>query len=191
MMPIPSGTSGIAEAVKQHRSGLLAFIRRRVRVPEDAEDIVQNVFYQFAKTSLLLQPVELVTAWLYKVARNQIIDLSRKKKEEPLPAWLLDDNDAEQAALDSAALNSVLFSQPDGLEAEYLHSLFWEALEDALEELPDNQREVFEKTELHGYSFKQLAEESGMGVNTLLSRKRYAVLHLRKRLRAVYEEMIV
>jgi RNA polymerase sigma factor (sigma-70 family) len=163
----------IAEVAARERSRLLRFIRRRVADPRDAEDIVQDVFSALAETSQLLMPIEHVTAWLFRVARNRIIDGFRRKPRE----------DAEVAGLED------LLPSPDaGPEAEYARTLLLEAIAVALDELPPEQRDVFVAHELEGRSFKELAAETGVGINTLLSRKRYAVLHLRERLRPIYDE---
>jgi RNA polymerase sigma factor (sigma-70 family) len=174
----------ISEVVKREQSRLRNFIRRRVPDPRDAEDIVQDVFYELVEANRLLMPIEHVTGWLFRVARNRITDLFRKKKPEPF-------SDAAVAGEDGDTLQiEDLLPSPDaGPEALYFRNLLLDELEVAVDELPDEQREVFVAHELEGRSFKELAAESGMSLNTLLSRKRYAVLHLRKRLQSIYDEL--
>jgi RNA polymerase sigma factor (sigma-70 family) len=160
---------------------LRSFIYKYFPARNDVEDVMQDVLYQYVRVNSLMQPVEQAMAWMMKVARNKIIDLSRKKTESPLP----DDSDGAIYG----ELTEIMFGQARSAEDEYLASLFWEELETALSELPETQREAFEKTELQGFSFKQLSEMTGVPVNTLLSRKHSAVLHLRERLQALYEEI--
>jgi RNA polymerase sigma factor (sigma-70 family) len=171
----------ITETVTRERGQLRNFIRRRVPDASEAEDILQDVFFEFVEAYRLPEPIEQVGAWLYRVARNRIIDRFRKKKEVELPELSCDDEDVHW-------LDEVLPSSEAGPDAEYARAMLMEALVAALEELPKEQRDVFIAHELEGRSFKELAEEGGVGVNTLLARKRYAVLHLRNRLQAVYDE---
>ena len=176
----------ISEIVAEERSRLRNFIRRRVPDPSDVEDIVQEVFYELVEANRLLMPINHVTGWLFQVARNRITDLFRKKK----PAAL---NDAahNESGDDEGELLQILdlLPSPDaGPEAVYIRNLFLDELELALDELPHEQREVFVAHELEGRSFKELSAETGISVNTLLSRKRYAVLHLRERLQNIYDE---
>ena len=166
----------IAETVERERGKLRNFIRRRVPDPGDAEDILQDVFYELVEASRLMQPLEQVTAWLYRVATNRIIDLFRKKKPVTL-------SDQEWGNLDD-----LLPSPEGGPEAAYARSVLLDEIDAALDELPEEQRDVFVAHELQGRSFKELADASGVGVNTLLSRKHYAVLHLRKRLQEIHKE---
>jgi|SRR5664280_2732769 RNA polymerase sigma factor (sigma-70 family) len=174
----------ISDAVGQEQSRLRNFIRRRVPDPRDAEDILQDVFYELVEANRLLMPIEHVSAWLFRVARNRITDLFRKKKPEPFSNSERLDEDGEVLFLED------LLPSPDaGPEAIYARSLLLEELELALDELPEEQREVFVAHEIDGLSFKQIAAETGVGVNTLLSRKRYAVLHLRQRLQTIYNEL--
>lgn len=173
----------ITATVLRERTKLGNFIRRRVRDPGDAEDILQDVFHEFVQAYRLPAPIEQVSAWLFRVARNRIIDRFRKKREQPLTGTV-DDPDEAGYRLDLA-----LPATDAGPEAVYARSVLLEALQDALNELPMNQRDVFVAHELEGRSFRELASESGVGVNTLLARKRYAVLHLRVRLQAVYDEL--
>jgi RNA polymerase sigma factor (sigma-70 family) len=168
----------IAEAVTRERGRLRNFIRRRVPDPGEAEDLLQEVFFEFVEAYRLPEPIEQVGAWLFRVARNRIIDRFRKKKEEPYP----------ETADGESWLEEVLPSAKDGPEAVYARSVLVEEILAAVGELPHEQREVFIAHELDGRSFKELSAESGVGVNTLLARKRYAVLHLRTRLQAIYDE---
>ena len=172
----------ISEAVKRDKSRLLSFIRRRVPDPRDAEDILQDVFYELVEANRLLMPIEHVTSWLYRVARNRITDLFRKKKPESFSDSAVN-QDGERLRLED------LLPSPDaGPDALYARGVLLDELESALDELPAEQRQAFVAHELEGRSFKEIAETSGVSVNTLISRKHYAVLHLRKRLRAIYEE---
>ena len=173
----------ISEVVGREQSRLLNFIRRRVGDPRDAEDILQDVFYELVEANRLLMPIEHVTGWLFRVARNRITDLFRKKKPESFSDRAIAGEDEEGLHLED------LLPSPDaGPDALYARSVLLDELELALEELPEEQREVFVAHELEGRSFKELAEETGINLNTLLARKRYAVLHLRERLRGIYDE---
>jgi RNA polymerase sigma factor (sigma-70 family) len=171
----------ISEAIDRNRARLRKFIRSRVADAGDADDVLQDVFYELVEAYRMMKPVEQVTAWLFRVARNRITDLFRRRARDggaAAPAI----RDEDEAALD-------LLPSPDaGPEAEFARNVLLEELYDALEELPDEQREVFIAHELEGWSFKELAARLGVSVNTLLSRKHYAVLHLRERLRAVYDD---
>ena len=173
----------ISEVFKRERSRLLNFIRRRVPDPGDAEDIVQEVFYRLVEANRLLMPIEHITGWLFRVARNRITDLFRKKQPE---------NFSEIEVEDEEGLHfEDLLPSPDaGPEADYARHRLLEKLKQALSELPKEQREIFVAHELEGRSFKELAEKTGVAVNTLLSRKRYAVLHLRERLQCSYDEFM-
>ncbi len=171
----------IAETVSRERGRLGNFIRRRVPDASEAEDILQDVFYEFVAAYRLPEPIEQVGAWLFRVARNRIIDRFRKKREEPLP-------ELSHQADGGTWLDEVLPSADAGPEAAYARAVLLEEVGAALDELPKEQRAVFIAHELDGRSFKELAAESGVGVNTLLARKRYAVLHLRARLQTLYEE---
>jgi len=173
----------ISEIVAEERSRLRNFIRRRVPDPSDAEDIVQEVFYELVEANRLLMPIEHVTGWLFRVARNRITDLFRKKKPEPFSDAAVEDEDGELLRIED------LLPSPDaGPEALYFRNVLLDELEFAIGELPEEQREVFVAHELEGRSFKELSAASGVSVNTLLSRKRYAVLHLRERLQSIYDE---
>jgi RNA polymerase sigma factor (sigma-70 family) len=159
------------------------FIRRRVPDDADAEDIVQEVFFELVEANRLLMPIDHVTGWLFRVARNRISDLFRKKKPERFSDAIVENEQGEQLHIED------LLPSPDaGPEALYVRSVLLDELELALDELPDEQREVFIAHEVEGRSFKELAAESGVNINTLLARKRYAVLHLRERLREIYDE---
>lgn len=174
----------ISEAVSRERGRLRNFIRRRVRDEADAEDILQDVFYELVETYRLMKPVEQVGAWLFRVARNRIIDLFRKRKPETLESEIA----GAAAEGETLTLEDLLPSPDAGPEAAYARSVLLEELDAALDELPEGQREVFVAHELEGRSFKDLAAETGVSINTLLSRKHYAVLHLRERLGEIYEE---
>src|SRR2546426_567064 len=170
----------ISEVVKREQSRLLNFIRRRVPDPRDAEDILQDVFYELVEANRLLMPIEHVTGWLFRVARNRVTDLFRKKKPESFSDAAVEDKDGELLRIED------LLPSPDaGPEALYVRSVLLDALELALDELPEDQRDVFVAHELEGRSFKEMAAATGVSVNTLLSRKRYAVLHLRERLQSI------
>jgi RNA polymerase sigma factor (sigma-70 family) len=175
----------ISEVIQRERRRLFLFIRKRVDDEGDAEDILQEVFYELIEAYRLTKPIEQVGSWLYRVARNRIIDLFRKKRPESLREIPLD-KDADQALL----LEDLLPSPNAGPDALYARRVLLEELDDALQELPEEQREVFVAHEIEGRSFKQLADETGLSINTLLSRKRYATLHLRRRLRAIYDEFV-
>jgi RNA polymerase sigma factor (sigma-70 family) len=174
----------ISEIVAKERSRLRDFIRRRVPDPSDAEDIVQEVFYELVEANRLLMPIEHVTAWLFRVARNRITDLFRKKKPENFGDQVVEGEEGELLQLED-----LLPSRDAGPEALYIRNVLLEELELAIDELPAEQREVFVAHELEGRSFKEMAAETGVSVNTLLSRKRYAVLHLRERLQDIYDEL--
>jgi RNA polymerase sigma factor (sigma-70 family) len=173
----------IADAVARERGRLRHFIRRRVIDQDEAEDILQDVFEELVEAYRLTDPIEQIGAWLFRVARNRIIDRFRKKKETPLPQSI-DSIDSDD---DDLRLDLALPSPDAGPEAAYARAALLDTLQAALDELPANQREVFIAHELDGRSFKEIAQASGVGVNTLLARKRYAVLHLRERLRAFHD----
>jgi len=175
----------ISEVVRREQSRLGNFIRRRVPDPRDAEDILQDVFYTLVEANRLLMPIEHVTGWLFTVARNRIIDFFRKKQPERFSDTALADEEGEPLALEE------LLPSPDaGPDALYARNVLLDELEDALDELPAEQREVFVAHEIDGRSFKELAAETGVNINTLLARKRYAVLHLRNRLQDIYDEFL-
>ena len=175
--------SDIAATFLRERSRLGNFIRRRVRDQTDAEDILQDVFHEFIEAYRLPAAIEQASAWLFQVARHRIVDRFRKKREQPLDEIVELGDDENEVRLDLA------LPAPDaGPEAAYARSVLLKALQQALDELPENQREVFVAHELEGASFKEMAAQSGVAVNTLLGRKRYAVLYLRARLQTVYDE---
>lgn len=172
--------NNIADVVSTYSKRLMGFIRRRVNTDADAEDILQDVFYQFIGNT---QPIEQLTAWLFRVARNRITDVQRKHKPE-----LLDDiYDSNEDMLGWAELFSDINDNP---ETAYLRNMFWETLQTALDELPAEQKQVFVMHELEDISYKDIAAQTGASVNTLLSRKRYAVLHLRERLQVLKDELL-
>ncbi len=177
----------ISEVVKREQSRLRNFIRRRVPDPRDAEDILQDVFYELVEANHLLMPIEHVTGWLFQVARNRITDLFRKKKPESFSDSAVAGNHDDDGT-ELPGFEDLLPSPDAGPEALYARSVLLHELELAVGELPEEQREVFVAHELEGRSFKQLAAQTGVSVNTLLSRKRYAVLHLRERLQSIYDE---
>jgi len=173
----------ISEIIAEERSRLRNFIRRRVPDPFEAEDIVQEVFYELVEANRLLMPIEHVTGWLFRVARNRITDFFRKKKPELFSDAGVEGEDGEMLQIED------FFPSPDaGPEALYVRGVLRDELELALDELPKEQREVFIGHELEGRTFKEMAAETGVSVNTLLSRKHYAVLHLRQRLQSIYDE---
>lgn len=174
----------ISQVVAEQRSRLGKFIRRRVPDPSDAEDIVQEVLYELVEANRLLMPIEHVTGWLYRVARNRITDLFRKKKPVAFSDSIVEDESGELLRIED-----LLPSPEAGPEALYFRSVLLDEIELALDELPREQRAVFVAHEIEGRSFKELSAESGVSVNTLLSRKRYAVLHLRERLRIIHDEL--
>ena len=180
---MPDQDQRISQVVDRERSRLLNFIRRRVPDPLDAEDILQDVFYELVEANRLLIPIDHITGWLFRVARNRITDLFRKKRPQAFSDAAIEDDAGELLRIED------LLPSPDaGPEALYFRGVLLDELELALEELPHEQREVFVAHEIEGRSFKELSAESGVSVNTLLSRKRYAVLHLRERLQNVYHE---
>jgi len=170
----------ISQAIVREESRLRKFIQRHVPDVSDAEDILQEVFFELVEAVRLLKPIEQVGAWLFRVARNRIIDRFRKRAPAPSRDVSVDDQ--------AFALDELLPSREAGPEARYARAVLLDELEAALEELPKEQREVFIAHELEGRSFKELAAETGVSVNTLLSRKHYAVVHLRRRLRDIYNE---
>jgi len=176
----------ISEIINNYGSRLHGFIRKRVNSSEDADDILQEVYYQLVDADRLLKPIDQMAAWLFTVARNRITDLYRKKKTESIP----ESNSEKEDNYIIAELRELMFDDGSTPETEYLRSLVWVELEKALVELPEEQRMVFELTELQGLSFKKISEQTGEPVNTLISRKRYAVLHLRERLQHIYDELI-
>jgi RNA polymerase sigma factor (sigma-70 family) len=174
----------ISDVIAEERPRLRNFIRRRVPDEADVEDLLQEVFYELVQAHRLLKPIDYVTGWLYRVARNRITDLFRKRKPETFTDVASENDEGELLQIED-----LLPSSDAGPEALYVRSVIFDALENALGELPAEQRDVFIAHELEGRSFKELSEESGVNVNTLLARKRYAVLHLRARLQNVYDEV--
>jgi RNA polymerase sigma factor (sigma-70 family) len=175
----------ISEVVKRERSRLLSFIRRRVPDPGDAEDVLQEVFYRLVEANRLLMPIEHITGWLFQVARNRITDLFRKKQPENFSDIAIADESGEELQFED-----LLPSRDAGPEAEYVRKRLLEELRRALAQLPKEQRDVFIAHEFEGRSFKEMAAETGLSVNTLLARKRYAVLHLRERLQRAYNDFV-
>jgi RNA polymerase sigma factor (sigma-70 family) len=168
-------------SIKEYGKKLFAFIRGRVRTEEDAEDILQDVWYQLYNTS---EAIDQVGAWLYRVARNKIIDRYRKKSPELLEDQSYEDEEGE------LHLKEILLSDPGNPETEYLKSLFWKELNEGLDELPPEQKEVFILNELEGLTFAEIAARTGENSKTLISRKGYAVKHLRKRLQTLYDDFL-
>lgn len=174
----------IAEVIAAERPRLRNFIRRRVADESDVEDLLQEVFYELVVAYRVLKPIDYVTGWLFRVARNRITDLFRKKKPETFADLAFEGEDGELLNIED-----MLPSADAGPEALYARSVILEEFETALEELPAEQRQVFIAHEFEGRSFKELAEETGVNINTLLARKRYAVAHLRERLQTIYDEV--
>jgi len=175
----------ISDVIAEEGSRLRNFIRKRVPNEADVEDLLQEVFYELVEACRLLMPIEHMTGWLFRVARNRITDLWRKKKPETFSDAALEGEDGELLQIED------LLPSPDaGPEALYFGTVLLDELEFALDELPDEQREVFVAHELEGRSFKELSAESGVSINTLLSRKRYAVLHLREQLQSIHDEFM-
>jgi len=179
----------VERIITDHQPRLKSFIRKRVPNKEDAEDILQDVFFQFIRAvENTLNPIEQVTAWLYRVARNTIINKGKKKREEALPPSVYDED-----GVVLRDFSEFLFNDDNAVatpEIEYLRTLVWQELEAALSELPPEQRQAFELIELNGFSAKEIAKSTGTSANTLLSRKHYAVKHLRKRLEILYKEIL-
>src|SRR6202040_100849 len=176
----------LTDTIGREQGRLRNFIRRRVDNEADAEDILQDVFYELIEAYRLTKPIEQVGAWLYRVARNRIIDRFRKKKPEPFTAA----GDPDDEGGDSLSIKEFLPSLAEGPEAAYARGILFEELEAALDELPEEQREVFVAHEIQGISFKEISAETGVGISALLSRKHYAVLHLRRRLQSIYDEFV-
>jgi RNA polymerase sigma factor (sigma-70 family) len=173
----------ISEAIEREQARLRNFIRKRVADQSDAEDILQEVFYELVEAYRMMKPVEQVTAWLFRVARNRITDLFRSKKREGSSEAAVTTEDGEELPWED-----LLPSPEAGPESAYARGVLLEEMEAALDEMPEEQRDTFIAHEFLGYTFKELAEQTGVSVNTLLSRKRYAVLHLRERLQAIYDD---
>jgi len=175
----------ITEVVKKYSYRLRAFILKRVKTVEDADDILQDVFFQLAESDRLLKPIDQMVSWLFTVARNRIIDMYRKKKTEPFPFY---PDDADMNLVDE--IGEFIFDNGSNPETEYLRNLVWTNLDFALAELPPEQKLIFELTEIKGFSFKEISEQTGLTVNTLISRKHYAVMHLRERLKSLYDDLL-
>jgi RNA polymerase sigma factor (sigma-70 family) len=176
----------ISEVIAGEQSRLRNFIRKRVPNEADVEDLLQEVFYELVEANRLLMPIDHVTGWLFRVARNRIIDLFRKKRPEVFGK----DSVAVSGKGEAVLLEDVLPSPDAGPAEAYARAVLLEAIEEALDELPEEQRDVFIAHEIEGYSFKEIAARTGVGINTLLSRKRYAVFHLRERLRSIHDEFM-
>jgi RNA polymerase sigma factor (sigma-70 family) len=174
----------VSEVVKEERSRLRNFIRNRVADEGDVEDILQESFYELVKSFQLMRPIEHIGPWLFRVARNRIVDFYRKKKPERSTNELIEGSDGGGLT----DLEDLLPSRDAGPEAVYARGVLLDELNAALDELPEEQRAVFIAQEIHGRNFREISAETGIGVNTLISRKRYAVLHLRKRLQTIYDE---
>ena len=176
----------VSAIFKQYQPQLKGFIAKRVSAREDREDILQDVFYQLLKTDPVATPILQISAWLYTVARHIIIDRKRKHKEEEMPLAPAE----EGQTLLLKEVSEYLFDSDTSPEKEYMRALVWEELDKALSELPEEQRVVFELNEMQDFSFKEISESTGIPVNTLISRKRYAVLYLREKLCDIYEELL-
>jgi RNA polymerase sigma factor (sigma-70 family) len=172
----------ITQVINDYNKRLFAFIRKRVGTEEDAEDILQDVFYQFIGNTA---PIEQLTSWLFAVTRNKITDKKRRKKTDLIEDIYMSDGEEE-----TLNWSEFFFDAHENPETEYLHVLFWDALNNALNELPEEQKQVFILNELEGVPFKIIAEQTNETVNTLISRKRYAVLHLRERLQVLRDELL-
>lgn len=175
--------NNIIQTVRDYSQRLFRFIRSRVSTDEDAEDILQDVWYQFSNTAET-EVINQVSGWLHRVARNKITDRYRKRRESSIEDLGFEDEESESLFLD------FLIADDSDPELAFMQQLFWEQLEEALEELPENQRDIFVKNELEGQTFQQIAEETGENIKTLISRKGYAVKHLRKRLAVIYQEYL-
>ena len=175
----------IADAVTREESRLRSFIRRRVPDPRDVEDVLQDVFFRLVEANRMLMPIDHVTAWLFRVARNRIIDLFRKSEPERFPEIGIATDEGEPLGLED-----ILPSPDAGPDAVYARTVLLEELQRAIAELPEEQRAVFVAHELEGRSFREMSAETGVGINTLLSRKRYAVLHLRERLQSIHDDLL-
>jgi RNA polymerase sigma factor (sigma-70 family) len=178
--------NSVSDAFAEYGERLLRFIRSRTKVLEDAEDILQDVFYQLSRMDNLSKPVEQTAAWLYRVARNKIIDHRKKKKTEPLPSYY--DEEEDDFIFDDIA--DIVYGSDTTPETEYLRSLILEEIQDVIDELPEEQQIVFELTEIVGLSVKEVAEKTKTPLNTVLSRKHYAVKRLRKRLAELYADLV-
>ena len=185
----PGRISVVDRAVRTERRRLFEFILRRVNSREDAEDILQDVFYQLVASYSVTEPIEKLTSWLFTVARNKIIDWYRRKRPVYSMSQRAPDSQADDDSAGPLNLEEILFDPRENPDRMYARSMVWSQLGDALDELPEKQRLVFVMHELEGKSFKEIAEITGEPINTLLSRKRYAVLSLRERLQELYQEL--
>ena len=176
----------VAEVFISYRERLLKFIRSRVSIAEDAEDILQDTFYKFARIDSMINPVDNTAAWLYKTARNKIIDHYRKKKELPFPASY--DEDDEDYIFDE--IEDIIYGEKTTPETEIFRAILLEEIQTSIDELPKEQRDVFQMTELLGFSVKEVSKKTNTPLNTVLSRKHYAVKFLRKRLEKLYNDVI-
>lgn len=181
----PSQEIQITKTVNKERKRLFNFIRKRVRSNNEAEDILQDVFYQLVRVSDDVNTIEKITSWLFKVARNKITDNYRKKKSLNFSEMSAENHDDE-----TISFENLIPDFSDIQDSLLTRELVWEVLEEGLSELPEEQRLVFELNELEGIPFKDIAEMTGESVNTLLSRKRYAILHLREKLNELYNEIL-
>jgi RNA polymerase sigma factor (sigma-70 family) len=177
--------SHVISTIKAYGKNLLGFIRKRVKNDADAEDILQDVWYQFSAL-VNSEPIEQTGAWLYKVARNKITDKHKKKSETLLDDLFIAGDEDDDNVND---FKDLLMTEESTPETEYVRNLFWEQLFTALDELPEEQKQVFIWQEMEDMTFQEIAEATGVNVNTLVSRKRYAVLHLRDRLQQLYNEI--
>ena len=173
----------ITSVVKTYGNRLFRFIRSRVPTAADAEDILQEVWFQFSKV-VDTEPIEQVSGWLFRVARNRITDNYRKRKDELLEDFTFENEEGE------SMFKEILLADDSNPEMAMLQQVFWETLEEALDELPENQKEVFVWNELEGQTLQEIADRTGVNIKTLISRKRYAVQHLRNRLQTLYEEFL-
>ncbi|TDE16435.1 RNA polymerase sigma factor [Dyadobacter psychrotolerans] len=180
---MPEKKPNIIQTVKAYGSQLLGFIRQRVNSEEDAEDILQDVWYQLSSVPEI-EAIEQVGSWLYRVAKNRIIDKYRKQKPDSLSDYSYEDEDGELNFKD------ILLADDGTPETVFMRELFWEQLTSALDELPENQRQVFVWNELEDQTFQEIADRTGENIKTLISRKRYAVQHLRQRLEITYKEFV-
>ena len=174
----------IVQTIKKYSKQLFGFIRQRVSSDEDAEDILQDVWYQLSSQPEV-EAIEQVGSWLYRVARNRIVDTYRKQRPETLEDYGYEDEDGE------IVFKDLLLADDGTPESDYLRELFWQQLMEALDELPENQRQVFVWNELEDQTFQEIADRTGENIKTLISRKRYAVQHLRQRLAGLYQDLLI
>lgn len=175
----------VAKIYREHRASLKGYISKQLSYSDESEDLLQDVFYQLSKIDLEENPIRNISAWLYTVANNKIIDRARVKREESMPQ-IDGGSDDDDFLFD---LSEFLSNPDDTPDIQYLHSLVWNELDIALSELPKEQRVVYELTEFDGFSYKEISDSTDIPINTLISRKRYAVLHLRDRLEEIYEDI--